>query len=149
MCIRVRRFPEFGVAMAIYGGALTPAILLRFVDDLGDADADVGGWVNYLDPTLDLSGMDVAHIPVLRRALAAKLKALYGEGHIKTALVTASQVNELVLSFWPSYVGHDVEYPHEPTAFASLDAACDWLRLPETAHRALAEAAAGPASARA
>ena len=147
MSVRVEHFPEFGVTLVIYSGAVTPEVMLRFVDDLGPADA--GPWINYLDPTLDLSGMDVAHIPVLRRALAAKLKALYGEGHIKTALVTASQVNELVLSFWPSYVGHDVEYPHEPTAFASLDAACDWLRLPETAHRALAEAAAGPASARA
>jgi hypothetical protein len=139
--VRVEHFPEFGVTLVIYSGALTPEAMERFVDDLGPADA--GYWINYLDPTLDLSGMDVAHIPVLKRALAAKLKTLYGEGHVPAALVTASPVNDLVLNFWPSYVGLDGEYPREPTSFASLEAVCDRLQLPEAARRALIEAADG------
>jgi hypothetical protein len=139
--VRSKHFPEFGVTLNVFAGALTPDSVMQFVDSLEPTGWT--RWVNYLDPTLDLSEMDIAHIPVIRRALAARLIALHGEAHLQSALVSANPVNELFLRFWPSYVGRYVDYPTDPVAFPALDAACDWLGLPDLARAALGEAALG------
>lgn len=145
MCIRVKRFPEFGVDLVVYSGALTRETLTRFIAELQPVDG--ARWINYLDPTLDESGLDVAYIPALKRAFAEKLTALHGETRVRSALVTASPVNELILRFWPSYVGRDVRYPAEPVACRTLDEACEALGLPAEARPALAEAVAADARA--
>lgn len=138
MCIRVKRFPEFGFDLVAYSGVVTRETLRRFIDGLQPVDE--ARWINYFDPTLDDSGLDVAYIPILKRALADKLRALHGETRIRSALVSASPLHDVLLSFWPSYVGRDVHYPAEPVAHRTLEAACDGLGLPEAARRALAEA---------
>lgn len=84
--------------------------------------------------------MDIAYFPVLKRALANKMRELYGGAQVRCALVSASQVNESFLRFWPSYVGPDVQYPAEAASFPTLQAACNWLGLPEEARKILAEA---------
>jgi hypothetical protein len=138
MCAWFKYFPEFGVTLNVYSGKLTPDVMLRFIDSI---DSNVGSnWVNYLDPTLDLSGMDVEHFPVLRRALANKMRELYGEAHVRCALVSASPENELFSRFWTSYVGPDVQYPAEAVEFPTLQAACHWLGLSKQVSKTLAEA---------
>lgn len=142
MSVRVMPFPEFGVGLNIYSGTPTPEDVLRFAAELQPVEG--ARWVNYLDPTLDISGLDIAHIPMLKDVLADRLRALYGETHIRAAMVTASPANALLLDFWPRYVGRDVDYPSEAVAFPSLEAACAWLGLTEPACRAIGEAVAAP-----
>ena len=144
MCVWSRHFPEFGVSLNVYTGTITPDALMRFIDGLEPVAWT--RWVNYLDPALDLSGLDIAHIPGFKSALAEKLRELHGETHVRSALVTASPENELALDFWPSYVGRDVRYPAEPVAYRTLDAACEGLELPEGACPALGEAVREPPS---
>ena len=138
MCVRVQRFREFGVTLNIFSGALTHEAMMRFIEQIDPADGV--RWINYLDPTLDVSGLDVARIAVRKRALAAKLHTLHAAAPVRSALVCASPMNELVVEFWPRYVGRDEHYPAEPTAFPTLEAACAWLELPQGACEALSDA---------
>jgi hypothetical protein len=141
MSVRVKPFPEFGVGLNIYSGTPTPDDIYRFAAELQRVEG--ARWLNYLDPTLDISGLDIAHIPMIKHVLAERLRALYGETPVRAAMVTASPANALLLDFWPRYVGRDVDYPTEAVAFPNLDAACAWLGLTEQACRAVAEAIAG------
>lgn len=138
MCVRVQRFPEFGVTLNVFSGALTHEAMMRFIDQIEPADSV--RWINYLDPTLDISGLDVARTAMRKRALAAKLYALHAPAPVRSALVCTSPTNELVAEFWPRYVALDDHYPAEPAAFPTLGAACAWLELPPGACEALGDA---------
>lgn len=138
MGVLLKRFPEFGVTLAIYSGAITAEVLVRQAEALTPADA--GLWINYLDPTADMSGVDLAHIPAIKRALAAKLREIQGDEVAVSVLVSASPLNEPFVRFWSSYVGLDGHYPAESVVFPSIEAACAWLDLPEAACEALLRA---------
>lgn len=143
MCVRVQRFPQFGVTLNIFSGALTHDAMMRFIDQIEPADG--ARWINYLDPTLDVSALDVARTATRKRALAARLHALHSAAPVRSALVCASptKTNELVVEFWPRYVALDEHYPAEPAAFPTLEAACAWLELPQGACEVLSDAVAG------
>lgn len=128
MCVRFRHFPEFGVTLNIYSGTLTSEVIMRFLDRLEPTPWT--RWINYLDPTADFSSLDIAHIPVIRRAFADTLKRLYGEARLQVCWVSASPMNESILRFWPSYIGIDVQHPIDPASFPTIARACAWLELP-------------------
>lgn len=136
MTIRAKRFPEIGVTLSIFSGAITQKDVIAYVKGLETA----ARWVTYFDPTADLSGLDVAHIPEVKRTLAAKLKELHGDEPVVSVFVACTGAVEAFLTFWRSYVA-DPEYPAKPEVVGSLDAACRALGLSEDACAALKQAA--------
>jgi hypothetical protein len=156
MSIRVTRLPEHGVNLTVYSGRLTREVLLAHYRGLNAADAaNASRWISYFDPSVDLSEIDFAVFPELKRVLTAKLVEIYGGRRLTAAIVCDSRVNQPILSFWRSYTGSDAEHPADPELFSCLKGACDFLGLPDAAREGLAAGinasvtGAAPASRRA
>lgn len=84
-------------------------------------------WVTYLHPTVDMSKIDVANIPAIKRAVNEKRQELFDQKPKPYALVCGSQACEQYFDFWQKY------YSNAPPAFCRLDEAYDWLGLSEAA----------------
>jgi hypothetical protein len=141
MGIRAKRLPEYGVTVVIWSGRLTLEELRRHFGALDAACTD--RWINYWDPSVDLSGLDVARIPEVKRLLAGKLKELYGDKRAISAVVCDPALQDPFPGFWPSYASADHAYPAEVAAFPSLEAACAWLNLSDDGRRAVIDAVEG------
>lgn len=141
MGIRRKRFPEFGVTLEIFSGVITAELLLERLGSL--REGDLARWIGYLDATVDLSQVDLAAIPDLKRANAARLRELKVEKGL-VAIVCALGANNQAVDFWLRYVQADVDHPTSLALFPSLKTACDWLDLPEAGCRALTVAAEKP-----
>jgi hypothetical protein len=141
MAIRVKRLPEYGVTVVIWSGRLTLEEVRRHLSTL-DA-ASPGRWLNYWDPSVDVSGLGIAKIPEVKRLLAARLKEVYGDKQLISAVVRAPGTHELFPEFWPGYASADQAYPAKVKAFLSLEAACEWLNLPDDGRRAVIDAVEG------
>lgn len=139
MGIRVERFPEFDVELHIYSGAVAGDELIRHFRKLGQADAL--RWIHYHDPSTDMSVMDLACLPELKRAISAKKRELFGDEPAVSAIVYGSRTNERFFSFWRTYAATGDPHPRLPVLFSSLEAACDWMRLPKAACGAVLAAA--------
>jgi hypothetical protein len=127
MAIRIRRFPEHGVTVAVASGVVSPEQIEA--DVLALEPDSTPRWINYLDPTIDLSAVDVAFLPSLRRLVAAKLREVHGDEGTATAWVSSPGVEEVFRRFWPNYTRREDDYPADLAEFATIEAACDWLGL--------------------
>jgi hypothetical protein len=105
---------------------------IQFVQSLDETCAS--RWLCYYHPSVTMAGMDVAHIPAVKRAVEEKRKELFGDKPKSYAMACTSKASEPYFDFWRRY---DSEAGH---AFRSLDEAFDWLDLSE-ADRAAASAA--------
>lgn len=132
MAIRVKLFPEYKVSLHVYSGAITVEEVRKAVSELDPASR----WLSYYTPTVDLSAIDVAHIPELRGIVSNKEQAR-GGARLPTAIVTTSDSTAEMLRFWCSYAVA-APSPHEPAIFDSLEEACRWLGLPPDAHGKIA-----------
>jgi hypothetical protein len=135
MSVRVKHFPEHGVTLYLYSGAITPEAAIQCIGSFRG-----GRQVHYVDQTADLSGLSVAFIPELKRAADARLKEVGGVEPVVPALVSPSGGNASFLHFWCSYVAADKDHPVRPAEFTDIKAACEWLGLAEPACDALSEA---------
>jgi hypothetical protein len=88
---------------------------------------------------VDLSQVDIATIPKLKRANAARLEALNIEDPW-IAFVCNPGENELTFEFWLRYVQLRHEHPGSQELFETVAEAYDWLDLPEAARKAVTEA---------
>jgi len=143
MGIRVRRFPEHHVDLHVFSGVVTTEDARRHIERLDANDR----WLCYFDPTADLSGVDLAHLPELRRLMAVKEQRRGADRILPTVIVNASESADHDLRFWRSYASAEGENPHDTIMCSSLEAACDWLGLPPAAHDALAAEIGEPAHA--
>jgi hypothetical protein len=142
MALRIRRLREHGVTVAVASGAVSPEDIMADLEALDPADA-APRWINYLDPTIDLSAVDVAFLPLMRRLAAAKMRELHGDGPLVAAWVSPPDAEETFRRFWPNYTSNDDRYPAELAAFGSIEAACEWLGLSEAAREAVVEVIEG------
>jgi hypothetical protein len=138
MGIQAKRLPEHGVTVVIWSGRLTPEEIRRHIGGLDAVYSD--RFLQYWDPSADLSGVNIAAIPELKRLLADKLKALYGDKRAVSAVVRDPAMKEQFPQFWPSYVSADHGYPAQAVAFSSLEAACAWLNLTDDGGQAVIDA---------
>jgi hypothetical protein len=138
MDIWFKHFPEYGVTLNVFAGKLTREAMMEFIGQIEPVEWRC--WINYLDPTLDMTGIVAEDYPVVRRAFADKLRAIYGKAHFNAALVSGSPAYEFFLDFWPRFVGGDILYPVEIVAAPTVEAACEGLRLPEGASEAIIKA---------
>lgn len=137
MTIRVKLLSDHGVVVSILSGIVTPRDVIETIDRLPSADKH--RIVLYVEPTADLSQLSVAFIPEIRRAIADKLRALYGSETSFTAWVCEPGSNARFFDFWRRYLEVGGEHPASELLFPALEAACDWLDLPEPTRQAVSE----------
>lgn len=132
MGIRVKRLPELGLTLNVWSGAITREDLIDHYGSLTPADG--GRRIAFLDPTVDLSSVGVAAIPELKRVVTSKFKEIYGDRPVLSAMVCGAGPNRPLLDFWLRYTGGEGEASMSgPLVFESMQAACDWLGLPDEA----------------
>lgn len=142
MGVRIERFPEYGVTLSVFTGIITPEILREHMSAL--QPEDLARRITYADPTSDLSGVDIAAFPELKREFIVRQEPLLAGKPGFSAIVCKGKSGRLTPDFWASYFGQDSSYPVRVMAFETLEAACAWLALPEAGCRAVVEAAVGP-----
>lgn len=139
MTVRVKRFPEYDVDLQFVTAPHTAQDTIRFYEGLDASDAT--RWLVYLDPTMDMAGYDVATIPKLKRTVAAKLEEVFGENPRPRVIVCSSPAaQDFFLRFWPDYRETGDVRPGMPGIVTSLEAAYDWLGLPNAARAAVGRA---------
>jgi hypothetical protein len=139
MGVRVKRLPENDLTLFIVSGPHTSEEALRLFEGLDTRAAT--RWLTYFDPTVDMSGVDVASFPRLKRAIAAKQKELFGDRPMVRAIVCSTwDAEQFFRKFWSSYVKAGDGPPAPPALFEDLEAAFEWLALPMAARGAIAEA---------
>ena len=89
--------PQYGVRLYVYSGAVTPKEMLSYVPTFKP-----GRQIHYFDRSVDLSGLDVASIPVLRRMSSAKLSEVSKDEPLFAAIVTAAPEAQQFLHVWCS-----------------------------------------------
>jgi hypothetical protein len=143
MALELKRFPEFGVELHIKRGAFTSEDIIRYFRSLGPADAL--RWIYYYDTTAETSGLDLGHIPELRRTVMAKRKELFGDRPPPApAVVCGPGGNREFFEFWARLVASGEPPAPAPLIFPTLRAACEGLGLPDAACEALERAVAAP-----
>lgn len=136
MTIRVKLLSDHGVVVAILSGIVTPTDVIETIDRLPSANKR--RIVLYVEPTADLSQLSVTFIPEIRRAVADKLRELYGNENSFTAWICEPGSNVHFFDFWCRYLEVG-EHPALELLFPTLEAACDWLDLPEPTRQAVSE----------
>lgn len=140
MSVKLNRYPEYGVTLFVFSGALgvdDVALLCHMLDS-----RDCEKWLSYFDPTSDFSGIAVGQLPELKRALEKCQVEACGGVRQPNAMVVVSSAGENFARFWREYTLIGSVNPMTPTVFSDFRAACDWLGLPEAA-RAKFEAEVG------
>jgi hypothetical protein len=61
------------------------------------------------------------------------MEELFGEKRVASAVVCAPGALEGILNFWRAYSDAGEAHPVHPALFPTLEAAYDWLDLPEAA----------------
>jgi hypothetical protein len=137
MVVHLKHFPEYRLSANIYSGAATNEDMLHNFQQL-DPGSD---WLAYFDETADLSNIEVADLPALKRVMAEKETAPGGEAR-RAAFVNLSGPNELFVDFWRHYATKGVGRPRPRAKFDTVEAACRWLGQPPAACEAIAKAVA-------
>lgn len=137
MAIRTRRFPEYDVNLYVMSGKLTGEETIRFYAGLR-APEDAARWITYFDPGLDLSGLDIASLPQIKRTIALKQRELFPGEPAPRVLVCSSCAHEdFFYEFWRGYVVKGDVRPIQPAIVSSLETAYDRLGLPNAARAAI------------
>lgn len=131
MGVRLRRYPEYGVTLFVFSGALVAGELQSLFEALDQRDA--GRWLSYGDETIEMTRIKVSDFPALKRLVYHKQKELFGDSHPSNAMVYASKYGEELLRFWQLYTLVGDVRPMTPAVFSNLADACRWLRLPADA----------------
>jgi hypothetical protein len=130
--VQTLHFPEQQLDFHIFAGPVTAEDMLRHHRTL-DITAR---WLCYFGPTVDFSGVDLAHMPELRSAISAqeKLRAQT----LPTVVVAPSEATNQFFRFWRDYASSLVEGRHEPLVVPDLGEACRRLDISPAFQAALA-----------
>jgi hypothetical protein len=138
MGILAKRFPEYGVTLQIFRGEITRESWLEYYADFTAAAAD--RFVTYICPSADLSRMDLASGPELKRMVAGKLRAVFGDAPVVSILVRATHEHEPYLKFWCDFERVGEPHPAASVIVSHFKEACSLLGLPDDAWKRLAAA---------
>lgn len=138
MGIQAKRFPEYDVILQIFRGEITPDVWLAYYADFSATEKD--RFVTYIDKLADLSGLDIASGPELKRVVAARLRQVYGDKPVVSILVPGSEAQEAYLQFWRGFEAAGEPHPAASVVVPDLEKACELLGLPDDAWKKLAEA---------
>lgn len=147
MAIRKQRFPEYDLSLCVVSGMHTAEEAIDFFQGLDGSDAT--RWLTYYEPDVDMSQFEVAGIPELKRMIAAKEREIFGDKPQPWVVVSRSEGNEAFFKFWRSFAEAGEQRVSGRRLFPTLEAACEWLGLPEAGRKAVVEAAHVPTRPRA
>jgi TetR/AcrR family transcriptional repressor of nem operon len=147
MAANLKRFPEFNLEIGVFSGAVADDELLKCFSKL-DQKAH---WLGVFTKNADVSGVDIACFPALKRAVTPDASEPAGARPKLSALVNLSESSELFVRFWAHYATAGDRPGRKRQVFSTLEAARQWLGLPAAAAgkivAAVTEAEAGPAEA--
>jgi hypothetical protein len=139
MATRRRNLPEHDLTLHLVSGDLTSAEAIEYFSSMDSSCATP--WLSYFDPTVDMSQIDIASVPELKRAIAEKRKQLFGDHPKPYAIVCGSEGSEqYFFGFWWKYFGGPDAQAENLRCFRSLEEACDWLELPQAGRAEVARA---------
>lgn len=137
MGVHLRHFPEHRLELVVLCSFVTAGEMLRLFDDL-DRMANL---LCVFSDEVDFSGVDVAQIPVIRRAAAISDVADDRELP-RRAFVSSCKHSDFFVRFWIHYASAGAQRAPNRAEFPSIAAACQWLGLLPAAAGALSAAAA-------
>jgi TetR/AcrR family transcriptional repressor of nem operon len=136
MGLHLRRFPEYQLELGVLWSTVAGDEMLRMFESF-DKSAK---WLVVFCEDVDLSGLDIAHIPAMKRAVTPdQSEPRSGESEL-TAFVSLAGGGEFFARFWMHYASMGVQRPRKREMFPTVAAACQWLRLPPPASETLAAA---------
>jgi hypothetical protein len=138
MGILAKRFPEYGVVLQIFRGVITRELWMAYYAGFAAAHAD--RFVTYVCPSADLSTIDLASGPELKRVVAAKLREVFGDAPVVSIFVRTSMEQDPYLNFWCGFERAGDKHPAESVIVSDFKAAGDLLGLPDGAWERLAAA---------
>lgn len=138
MAIRIQRFPEYDLNLHVISRPHSGEEAIRFFEGLG-APQDATRWLTYFDPSVDMSGVDVASLPRLKRCIAEKQRELFGETAPppRVLVCSTSAHEEFFARFWSGYVLKGEIHPVKPAIVCGLQAAYDRFGLAPGARAAI------------
>jgi hypothetical protein len=130
--------PEHDLTLNLIHGTLTSGDVTRYFRAL-DASCCATSWLHYFDPTVDMSQIDIASVPELKRVIAETRRELFGDRPKPFAIVCGSEGSEQYFFgfFLKYFTGPDVQAANL-SCFRSLEASYDWLELSQAARAAVA-----------
>lgn len=135
MSVYLKRFPEYGLDLNIFSGAVSPDEIIWSFHSL-DRKAN---WLAFFCEDADLSGISIAHFPAMKNALTGEEHETDAAPQKKrSALVNLSGLNELFVRFWSEYASAGISAPRDRAMFPTIAAACEWLGLPPAVSDTLA-----------
>jgi hypothetical protein len=139
VCRRVC-LPEHDLTLQLVSGVHSGEEAIQFYRALDAGCAT--RWLSYFGPTADMSKIDVASVPLLKRVLTEKQKELFGDKPKPHAIVCLSESSrQYFFDFWKPYFTHGDE--SVVRSFRSLEEAYDWFGLSDEARAAVAGAIEG------
>jgi TetR/AcrR family transcriptional repressor of nem operon len=127
----LKRIPEYNLEMGVFSGAVTAQEILGVFSGL-DQNAN---WLGVFTRGADVSGVDIACFPALKRAVTPGEAEGPADGEARrSALVNLSEASELFVRFWAHYASAGPR-SRKRRMFSAIEAACAWLRLPPAAVR--------------
>jgi len=138
MGILAKRFPEYGVTLQIFRGVITREAWMEYY--AGFTATDASRFITYVCPSADLSKIDLASGPELKRVVAAKLREFFGDEPVVSILVRTSDEHEPYLRFWCGFERAGDKHPAQSVLVADFKEACALLELPDDAWKRLAAA---------
>lgn len=130
MGLQYRRAEAAKVNLTLLSGAIGPDEVMAYYEAIDVTDASMAdAWITLDCGDADLSEIDLARVAQLKALIGSKLRALAAFGPMRSALVSARQINEPFFQFWKVLVTNDADHPSAPQFFHRLEPACDWLGL--------------------
>jgi hypothetical protein len=146
--VRLRSFPEYGVAVQILDGTITSRDLIAHSHVVGEGPRRPKRVITYVDPDADLSGVALAAIPAIALAGAAAKTKLYGDEPITSIWICEPGANWSFVDFWREYSAVRGSHPTSPILLPNLQAAFDRLNLSDKACKAVTAAVGADKTAR-
>jgi hypothetical protein len=124
-------FPEHDLMLHLVRGKHTSKEVIESLQGMDESCAT--RWLVYLDPTADMSKIDIAHVPAIRRVKREKRRELFGDSPKPFAVACDSKESQqYFFEFWREYSEGNECY------FRTLGEAYDYLGLSEAARAAVA-----------
>jgi len=134
----LKHLPEYNLEVGVFSGAVTDDEMLESFSKL-DKNRN---WLGVFTKDADVSGVDIACFPALKRAVTPDAPELRGGEPKLSALVNFSGPSELFVRFWVHYASADDQPWRKRQMFSSIEKACAWLGLPPAAAGEVAAAVA-------
>jgi TetR/AcrR family transcriptional repressor of nem operon len=138
MSLHLGRFPEYQLELGVLWSSVAGDEMLRMFESF-DKNAK---WLAVFCEDVDLSSLDVAHIPAMKRAVTPDQSEPHSGEPELTAFVNLAGGGEFFARFWMHYASLGVQRTRKREMFPTVAAACQWLGLPPPASETLAAAVA-------